>query len=123
MILGADVRDDRIAIRGWQDSSPLGIDDLVTRFQPLGLKECIATEISRDGTLLGPASAMYIRLRREFPDVSFTISGGISSMNDIRALDALKLQKVIVGKALYEQKITLEQLRVCLQNESFPASM
>ena len=123
MILGADVRDDRIAVRGWQDSSPLGIDDLVTRFQPLGLKECIATEISRDGTLLGPASAMYVRLRREFPDVSFTISGGISSMNDIRALDALKLQKVIVGKALYEGQITLEEIASWSQNASSPASM
>ncbi|MCR4824598.1 MAG: 1-(5-phosphoribosyl)-5-[(5-phosphoribosylamino)methylideneamino]imidazole-4-carboxamide isomerase [Bacteroidales bacterium] len=123
MILGADVRDDRIAVRGWQDSSPLGIDDLVKRFLNLGLKECIATEISRDGTLLGPASALYIRLRRDFPTVSFTVSGGISTMNDIRALNALKLQKVIVGKALYENQITLKDIASWSQNASSPASM
>ena len=123
MILGADVRDDRIAVRGWQDSTPLGIDDLVTRFRSLGLKECIATEVSRDGTLLGPASAMYIRLQREFPEISFTVSGGISDMNDIRALDALKLKKVIVGMALYEGQITLEEIAKWSQNASSPASM
>ncbi|MCR4860495.1 MAG: 1-(5-phosphoribosyl)-5-[(5-phosphoribosylamino)methylideneamino]imidazole-4-carboxamide isomerase, partial [Bacteroidales bacterium] len=67
MILGADVRDGRIAISGWQDSSPLGIEDLVSRFLPLGLKECIVTEISRDGMLQGPAAALYVRLQREFP--------------------------------------------------------
>ncbi len=123
MILGADVRDDRIAIKGWQDSTPLGIDDLLRRFKNLGLKECIATEISRDGTLLGPASSMYIRLQREFPEVSFTVSGGISSMNDIRALDALKLKKVIIGMALYEGQITLEEIAAWSQNASSPASM
>ncbi len=123
MILGADVRDGRIAVRGWQESAPLGIDELVDRFLPLGLRECIVTEISRDGMLQGPAAALYVRLQRDFPDLSFTVSGGISSMADIRMLDALHLGKVIVGKAIYENHITLEDIKTWSQSASSPASM
>ena len=123
MILGADVRDGRIAISGWQDSSPLGIEDLVSRFLPLGLKECIVTEISRDGMLQGPAAALYVRLQRDFPALSFTVSGGISGMSDIRSLDALHLKKVIVGKAIYENRISLEDIKSWSQSASSPASM
>jgi phosphoribosylformimino-5-aminoimidazole carboxamide ribotide isomerase len=123
IILGADVRDGRVAISGWQDSSPLGIEDLVSRFLPLGLQECIVTEISRDGTLQGPASSLYVRLQRAFPNLSFTVSGGISDLSDIRALDALHLHKVIVGKAIYENRISLEEIKSWSQNASSPASM
>lgn len=123
MILGADVRDDRVAISGWQDSSPLGIEDIVSQFLPMGLQECIVTEISRDGTLQGPASALYVRLQRQFPGLSFTVSGGISSMTDIHMLDALHLHKVIVGKAFYENHITLEDIKSWSQSASSPASM
>ena len=123
MILGADVREGRVAVAAWQDSIPLGVEDLVSRFLPFGLQECIVTEISRDGMLQGPATALYLRLQRDFPDLSFTVSGGISDMADIRALDALKLRKVIVGKALYENRITLEDIKSWSQSASSPASM
>ena len=123
MILGADVREGRVAVAAWQDSIALGVEDLVSRFLPFGLQECIVTEISRDGMLQGPASALYVRLQRQFPQLSFTVSGGISGMNDIRALNALKLRKVIVGKALYENRITLEDIRSWSQSASSPASM
>ena len=123
MILGADVRDGRIAVSGWQDSVALGIEDLVSRFQDLGLQECIVTEISRDGMLQGPASALYVRLQRQFPEISFTVSGGISGMADIRSLDALHLRKVIVGKAIFENRISLEDIKSWSQSASSPASM
>ena len=123
MILGADVRDGKIAVRGWQESVPLGIEALVERFLPLGLQECIVTEISRDGMLQGPASELYFRLQRAFPELRFTVSGGVSGMSDIRALDALKLRAVIVGKALYENRITLKDILLWSQSESSPASM
>lgn len=116
MILGADVRDGLIAVRGWLEQVPVGIDALVERFLPLGLKECIVTDISRDGMLEGPSSQLYVRLQSAFPSLSFTVSGGISSVEDIRALDRLGLQKVIVGKALYEQRITLKDLKEWLPN-------
>ena len=123
MILGADVRDGRIAVSGWQDSVALSIEDLVSRFQGFGLQECIVTEISRDGMLQGPASALYVRLQRDFPELGITVSGGISGMADIRMLDALHLGKVIVGKAIYENHITLEDIKTWSQSASSPASM
>ena len=64
----------------------------------------------------GPASALYQRLQEAFPALSFTVSGGISSMDDIRALDAMGLRKVIVGKAIYEERITLKDIALWSQN-------
>ena len=116
MILGADVRGGRIAVRGWLEEAPLSIEDLVRRFLPLGLKESIVTDISRDGMLEGPSTELYVRLQSAFPALSFTVSGGISSMEDIRALDAIGLKKVIVGKALYEERITLKDIALWSQN-------
>ena len=116
MVLGADVRDGRIAVKGWLEEAPLTIEELVQRFLPMGLRECIVTDISRDGMLQGPSSELYRRLQSAFPQLSFTVSGGISSMEDIRQLDEMGLGKVIVGKALYEQRITLKDLKEWLQN-------
>ena len=117
VILGADIRDGLISVKGWQESVPLTIGDLVGRFLPEGLRECIVTEISRDGMLSGPASELYVKLQDSFPEVSFTVSGGISSMDDIRALDGLGLRKVIVGKAIYENRITLKDIALWSRNE------
>ena len=116
MILGADVRDGQIAVKGWLEQVPVSIDSLVQRFLPMGLRECIVTDISRDGMLQGPATPLYVRLQEAFPEISFTVSGGISSAADIRLLDEAGLRKVIVGKALYEQQITLNDLKPWLQN-------
>ena len=73
--------------------------------------------------LQGPAASLYVRLQREFPTLSFTVSGGIGSMSDIHMLDALHLRKVIVGKAIYENHITLEDIKSWSQSASSPASM
>ena len=116
MILGADVRDGQIAVKGWLEQTPVTIDQLVQRFLPFGLKECIVTDISRDGMLQGPSTPLYQRLQKAFPAVSFTVSGGISSVEDLRALDSFGLKKVIVGKALYEGRITLKDLKEWLPN-------
>jgi len=116
LILGADVRNGLVAVKGWTSLSQLGVEDLVQRFLPLGLKECIVTDISRDGMLGGPSSALYQRLQEAFPALSFTVSGGISSMDDIRSLDAMGLKKVIVGKAIYEERITLKDIALWSQN-------
>ena len=93
------------------------------RFLPLGLQGCIVTEISRDGMLQGPALDLYVRLQAAFPAVDFTVSGGISGMQDIRALDALGLRRVIVGKALYEHRITLKDIELWSRSASSPALM
>lgn len=116
VILGADVRDGRIAVKGWLEEAPFTIEDLVERFLPLGLRECIVTDISRDGMLSGPSAGLYGRLQSAFPSLSFTVSGGIASMEDIRALDEMGLGKVIVGKAFYEGRITLSDIALWSQN-------
>lgn len=116
LILGADVRDGRIAVKGWLEEAPFTIEDLVERFLPLGLRECIVTDISRDGMLSGPSAGLYRRLQSAFPSLSFTVSGGIASMEDIRALDEMGLGKVIVGKAFYEGRITLSDIALWSQN-------
>ena len=116
VILGADVRDGRIAVKGWLEEAPFTIEDLVERFLPLGLRECIVTDISRDGMLSGPSTELYRRLQSAYPSLSFTVSGGISSMEDIRALDEMGLGKVIVGKAFYEGRITLSDIALWSQN-------
>lgn len=110
VILGADVRDGLVSVRGWLEDTSLSIGDLVSAFAPEGLEETICTDISRDGMLQGPAFGMYTDLQERFPGVSFTVSGGISSMADIERLSELGLRKVIVGKAIYEKRITLKDI-------------
>ena len=105
LILGADLRDGRIAIAGWSEETPLGAAEL------------ICTDIARDGMLCGPATSFYAALQAEFPDVEITVSGGIATLGDLTALDRAGLRSVIVGKALYEGRITLEDLGRCLPNE------
>lgn len=110
IVLGADVREGRVAVNGWQEEMDVTIDDLVDRFLKYGLSQVICTEISRDGMLQGPATELYVRLQKKYPKVDFTVSGGISSMADIHALKAAHLRRVIVGKAIYEGRITLDEL-------------
>lgn len=111
LILGADVKNGLVAVKGWLETVSYSAADLVERFAASGLRNAIVTEISRDGMLQGPATELYTRLQAQFPEVTFTVSGGISCMDDIRALDALGLRKVIAGKAIYENHITLEEIR------------
>ncbi|MBR0110867.1 MAG: 1-(5-phosphoribosyl)-5-[Bacteroidales bacterium] len=111
IVLGADIRNGRIAVRGWLSEVPLRIEDLLDPFGPAGLSQVVCTDISRDGMLQGPATRLYVDLQKNYPDITFSVSGGIASMDDVRALDALGLRRVIVGKALYEGKITLDEVK------------
>lgn len=117
LILGADIRNGKVALQGWLEESAATADELIRRFLPQGLSQVICTDISRDGMLCGPSIELYARLQEQFPTVEITVSGGISSLDDIRRLDERGLRSVIVGKALYEGRITLEELGSCLQNE------
>lgn len=110
IVLGADVREGRVAVNGWQEEMDVTIDDLVDRFLKYDLSQVICTDISRDGMLQGPATELYVRLQKKYPEIDFTVSGGISSMADIHALKAAHLRRVIVGKAIYEGRITLDEL-------------
>ena len=105
-----------VAIQGWLESSSLTVPQLIERFLPQGLAQVICTDISRDGMLCGPSAAFYADLQSRFPAVEITVSGGIASMADIEELDRQGLRSVIVGKALYEGRITLKDLARCLPN-------
>ena len=116
LILGADIRDGKAAVQGWTEASELSAQELIAQFAPQGLAQVICTDIARDGMLCGASAEFYAALQGEFPGVEITVSGGIGSMADIEALDGAGLRSVIVGKALYEERITLEELKRCLQN-------
>ncbi|MCQ2138105.1 MAG: 1-(5-phosphoribosyl)-5-[(5-phosphoribosylamino)methylideneamino]imidazole-4-carboxamide isomerase [Bacteroidales bacterium] len=116
MIFGADTLEGRIRIKGWLESAQTPLNELLERFGSRGLSQVICTDISRDGMLSGPNTGMYTALQASFPQMTFTVSGGISAMADIRSLNDLGLRRVIVGKAFYEGKISLEELRKWWQN-------
>ena len=121
IILGADVRDGKVAVSGWLEDSGIDLDDLVKEFLPAGLEQSIVTDISRDGMLQGPSFDLYRGLQEKFPELKTIVSGGVSSLDDVRRADELGLPGIIVGKAIYENRITLNELAICLQNGSFPA--
>ena len=110
MVLGADVLDGIVKVNGWLDGAGIGIDDLLKLFVPHGLKRVICTDISRDGMLEGPSFGLYEGLMREFPGLAVTVSGGVSCMDDIVQLNDMGLHSVIVGKALYEDRISIDEL-------------
>jgi len=78
MVLGADVKQGRVSVNGWQEEVDLTIDQLIDRFLPYGLSQVICTDVSRDGMLQGPATDLYVRLQKKYPTVDITVSGGIS---------------------------------------------
>ena len=117
IVLGADVIRGLIAVNGWLETKHTSVDDLVERFIPFGLKQSVVTDISRDGMLLGPDAELYVELQKKYPQVNFTVSGGISSPADIIALDNVRLKSVIVGKAIYENLVPLNFIEEWLRKE------
>ena len=121
IILGADVRDGKVAVNGWLEDSGIGLNELIETFLPAGLEQAIVTDIARDGMLQGPSFELYKGLKEHFPTLKTIVSGGVSCLDDLRRADELGLFGAIVGKAIYEKRITLKDLTLCLQNGSFPA--
>lgn len=115
IILGADTRDGRIAINGWLEAATIGVEELIGRFLPAGLSQVICTDIARDGMLSGPSTELYTRLQEQFSGVEITVSGGIASWDDLVALEELGLRSVIVGKAIYEGRISFDRLKEYVQ--------
>ncbi len=110
IILGADVKDEMIAVSGWTETSELKLIPFVKDYISKGITKVICTDISKDGMLQGPATELYKKILAEFPDLYLVASGGLSSLNDIDQLIEAKVPAVITGKAIYEGKISLKQL-------------
>lgn len=109
-ILGADVRDGKISINGWKDDSEEDLLPFLEKYIRAGVRNVLCTEISKDGTLSGPAIELYTRVMQAYPKLHLIASGGVSSIEDIKSLDAAGIPAVVFGKAIYEGKINLQEL-------------
>ena len=116
MILGADVRNGKVSVNGWLEDLAISIEELIDGFLPYGLNQVICTDITKDGMLEGPSFGLYTDLQSRYESVDFTVSGGIASMADIERAEELNLRRVIVGKAIYENRITLKEIEQWLLN-------
>jgi phosphoribosylformimino-5-aminoimidazole carboxamide ribotide isomerase len=110
MILGADVRHGKISINGWKEDSTEDLLPFLRRYIDAGVRNVLCTEISKDGTLSGPAIDLYSEVMNAYPELHLIASGGVSSMDDIIALDAAGIPAVVFGKAIYEGRINLREL-------------
>ena len=110
MILGADVRHGMISINGWKEDSCEELLPFLKKYVEAGVKNVLCTEISKDGTLAGPAIDLYKKVMDAYPQLHLIASGGVSSKEDILALDKAGIPAVVFGKAIYEGKINLKEL-------------
>ena len=110
IILGADISGGKIATKGWLEISSTTIEEVIELFLKDGLKRVICTDISKDGMLQGPAVELYSALMERFPTMHLTASGGVGSMADLENLEAAGVPAAIVGKAIFEERITLKEI-------------
>jgi len=119
IILGADVRNGKISINGWKEDSGEALLPFMKKYIDASVRNVLCTEISKDGTLAGPAIDLYKEMMATYPELHLIASGGVSSIDDIKALEAAGIPAVVFGKAIYEGKINLKELWDW-QNASYP---
>lgn len=110
IILGADVRHGKISINGWKEDSEEELLPFLRKYVDAGIKYVLCTEISKDGTLQGPAITLYQRVMETYPELHLIASGGVSSIEDIRMLNDAGIPAVVFGKAIYEGRIDIKEL-------------
>ena len=109
--LGADVKDEKIAIGGWLETTDIWVYDFMEKYIQKGLTNIFCTDVSKDGLLEGPSVDLYKTIVEQFPEIYFVASGGVSSMQDLEKLKEIGCKGAIVGKAIYEGRIRIEDLR------------
>ena len=112
IILGADVRNGKVSINGWKEDSSTDLFDFLDHYTAMGVTQVLCTDISKDGTLEGPAIDLYRQIMQRYPSLHLIASGGVSSNADIEALNAAGIPAVVFGKAFYEGHINLETLQL-----------
>lgn len=115
IILGADVKNGRISINGWKEDSSDELIPFLDKYIQKGVQKVLCTEISKDGTLQGPATALYWEIMTQYPQCHLIASGGVSSMNDLKELDQAGIPAVVFGKAIYEGRIALKDLALWME--------
>ena len=109
-LLGADVKEEKIAVHGWQETTEIWIYDFIRGYMERGVRQVFCTDVSKDGLLQGPALDLYRMIVKEFPELHFIASGGVSGMDDLHRLEEAGCKGVIIGKAIYEGRIRLNEL-------------
>lgn len=111
IILGADVKGNRISINGWKEESQQELIPFLTDYSQEGIQKVLCTDISRDGMLQGPSIELYKQIMKKFPTMHLIASGGVGNLQDIIDLNEANIPAVVFGKALYEGRITLKDLK------------
>lgn len=111
IILGADVKDGMIAVSGWQTVSSRSLSGFLHDYEAKGIKYVVCTDISKDGMMKGSSVELYQSLRKEFPGIRLIASGGVSSISELKILEETGLDGAIIGKAIYEGKISFNELK------------
>ncbi len=115
-LLGADVKDREIAIHGWTESAGRDIFEFLDDYTSQGIEQVFCTDIAMDGRLAGPSLDLYREIVARYPHLYFIASGGVSSLADLEALASLPCSAAIVGKAIYENRISLTELKKFMEN-------
>src|SRR6185369_9418129 len=110
--LGADVKKEKIAISGWQETTEIWVYDFIQKYIDHGVQQIFCTDVSKDGKLEGPAIDLYKNIITKFPKLHFIASGGVSNLKDLEDLKAIGCSGAIVGKAIYEGRISLKELQI-----------
>ncbi|MBW8684116.1 1-(5-phosphoribosyl)-5-[(5-phosphoribosylamino)methylideneamino]imidazole-4-carboxamide isomerase [Chitinophaga rhizophila] len=110
IFLGADVKEEKIAVGGWLETTELSVFDFLQENIKQGVNHIFCTDIAKDGLLQGPSVALYEKILQQFPGIDFVASGGVSTMADVHTLAEIGCSGVIVGKAIYEEKISMKEL-------------
>lgn len=110
-LLGADVKEEKIAVSGWLEKTDIWIYDFIQKYIGHGVQQIFCTDVSKDGKLEGPSIDLYKNIITKFPELHFIASGGVSSLKDLEKLKELGCKGAIVGKAIYENRISLKELQ------------
>ena len=110
-LLGADVKIEKLTISGWTEQTEIWIYDFIEEYLQKGIKQIFCTDVSKDGALEGPSTALYKNIVEKFPDLHFIASGGVSSLDDVYQLQDIGCKGVIIGKAIYEGRVQLADLK------------
>lgn len=110
-LLGADVKDEKIMVSGWMEQTDVWVYDFIEKYLQKGMKQIFCTDVSKDGALEGPSTELYKNIVQKFPQLHFIASGGISSIADVHQLKETGCKGAIIGKAIYEGRIRLSELK------------
>ena len=110
-LLGADVKDEKITVGGWLESTNIWVYDFIETYVQHGVQQIFCTDVSKDGKLEGPSVDLYKKIVEKFPDLHFIASGGVSTMKDLDDLRIAGCKAAIVGKAIYEGRISISELK------------